>query len=157
MKFRFLRWSFTWLLAFLPILFAFVKQFIDTGSVSFTKASNGEILIVAIVMIGEPLSSIISSERNTKNSTSMVLVIIMLVLILCNIYTYTLIITLANHTDVALIGRSNRFVLLSTICSAIVGVTSIVHTSTTKKNINKKDNYKIYIQADDNRSKNDIS
>ena len=62
-----LKWSFTWILASIPLLFSITRQQLEFGHlIPIDLCLTGEIFLVCIVMIAEPLGSLIFS-RNSNN------------------------------------------------------------------------------------------
>ena len=63
---RIVKWCFTWGLALLPIIFLVLNQYLDGTNWDLNKiCSNGEIFLVSIVMVAEPLGDIILAERKS--------------------------------------------------------------------------------------------
>jgi len=85
-----LRWHFTWIIAILPIFFHFGKQLLVHGEIDMTEiCGRGELLLVAIVMLAEPLSRIFFTEQ--KRATHYIYIIFSLAFIMMCTYTYAVI------------------------------------------------------------------
>lgn len=77
---RLVKWSFTWLLALLPILFLMFKQFLSGTDLELTAiCATGEFFLVGIVMVAEPLGDVITSGRNSMASLMVVVASVMLI------------------------------------------------------------------------------
>ena len=111
---RYLKWFFTWALASLPIVFLLFKHYIQNGALGFDKiCTTGELFLVFIVMVAEPLGNIISAK--IRNSTSFLLVIGIFIMVLTCTYLFT-IIELAREVGTSGIVDSNGICLSDEGC-----------------------------------------
>jgi hypothetical protein len=89
LKIAFVKWGFTWVLAFIPILFLFFKQYLQKGDLNWgTMCSTGEFFLVSIVMVSEPLGDLVLST--VMREACMVLVMCTIFLIVTNTYIFSL-------------------------------------------------------------------
>ncbi len=83
-------WSFTWVLALLPILFILCKQHLINGGFSLTlMCSTGEMFIVSIVMVAEPLGGIVKNK--VKNVVSLLFTLFIITTIVTCSYFFCIV------------------------------------------------------------------
>jgi hypothetical protein len=83
-------WSFTWALALLPILFILCKQHLINGGFSLTLlCSNGELFLVSIVMVAEPLGGIV--KNRVKNVVSLLFTLFIITTIITCSYFFCIV------------------------------------------------------------------
>lgn len=92
-----LKWVFTWVLAVIPISFSCVRDIIQFGHINgFDICKSGEIFLVAIVMVAEPLVSLITGKQKWN---SIVLLIFIVVCIIEFGYSYALLEAGREHEE----------------------------------------------------------
>lgn len=85
-----LKWMFTWLLALFPVLFIVYKDYLFTGQLDWDKiCGSGEIFLVSIVMIAEPLGGLVLSDK--KSSRTLFLVMMIIVALVSLAYNFCII------------------------------------------------------------------
>ena len=81
---------FTWVLACLPIFFVFYKQTVVDGLFNIsTVCATGELFIVSIVMVAEPLGGLVIAK--TKSALSLVFALLIIIVLVSSAYFFCII------------------------------------------------------------------
>ena len=82
-----LKWHFTWIIAVLPVIFHIGKQFLINGETDLAElCGKGDLFLVSIVMVSEPLSKIFGT--NDKRPAHYVFLILSVAVVLMCTYAY---------------------------------------------------------------------